>query len=268
MIGQDELIKELISFKEFSKLPNFIILCGGKGTGKKSIIKYVANYYKSERVIVGSKVDDIRMGIETANKYPDLPKLMCFYEGEKLSNSAKASLLKLTEEPPKNTKIIMTYGGQYLLDTLKSRARNFNVIPYTKETLKLIAKEYFPECNSVDDVINVSETPLDVIRLLQDNKYKKVLDFCNLVKNNIKLVDNANSLKISSYIQLKEDEEDKIPADLFLKTLSLLYSNEVTQNKKNSRELSITVMHLGLLQNNPSCNKQTLIDSLIMCLRG
>ena len=118
MIGQKRIIDKINRWQE---IPRFIILNGVKGCGKKTLAKYIADKFNMQLIIIGTKVDEIRDMIKLAIE-SDVDIIFLIDNGNKLSINAENSLLKVTEEAPNNSHIILAVENKdLLLPTIISR---------------------------------------------------------------------------------------------------------------------------------------------------
>ena len=174
MIGQERLLE-----KEF---PQFVLLLGKTGSGKKRLIK---EKYK-DTVGVFTKVDDVRWVIDDSK---DLTKDRTYiFDGNKMTYPAQHALLKIAEEPNEYTRIVITgrFENNYL-STILTRATTYHMDKYTKEQLK--------EFTDDEDMLKYYETPgllkkakKEDIEIAQDIAEKiKDIRIANifLLKNNI-----------------------------------------------------------------------------------
>ena len=114
MIGQKRLLE-----KEF---PQFVLLLGKTGSGKKRLIK---EKYK-DTVGVFTKVDDVRWVIDDSK---DLTKDRTYiFDGNKMTYPAQHALLKIAEEPNEYTRIVITgrFENNYL-STILTRATTYHM---------------------------------------------------------------------------------------------------------------------------------------------
>jgi DNA polymerase-3 subunit delta' len=160
------------------KLPNSLLFTGPEGIGKKQTALVVAkalnclkktsdaceecthckaiNNGNFPDVMVISpakdvlKIDQMRLLKDTAYLKPMAGRKRVFIvcEAEKMNDEASNSLLKVLEEPPSFSHIILVTPNPYrILPTLKSRCRVFAFTPIPKEEIQktLVAKGFQPE---------------------------------------------------------------------------------------------------------------------------
>ena len=203
MIGQKQLIKQIDNLKDY---PRFIIITGDRGSGKKTIAHYIAKKAgKIEWTLEDIKIANVRQMIEMS--YNNYQSMVCIIpDVDEMSSPAQNALLKIVEEPPKNTYFIMTVQDiNNVLATIKSRAFVLNMQPYTdKEILKYVQKQY-----NVDNKVytELCSTPGEV-DLLHDIGVDKFVDFVDKVVDNIGTVGTANAFKVGQSIKLTNNETD------------------------------------------------------------
>lgn len=222
MIGQVELKEKLNSQIVNSTFPRCSIIVGQRGSGKRTLAKYIADELKAQCVITDGKIDEVRQVIKLANS-SHTKTVYVFADADKMSNNAENALLKLLEEPPNNAYIIVTVQAEEkLLPTIRSRGVIYHMQPYTPNEII----EYHGEANDI--IKQVCETPGDVDLLVRSG-IDTVYSYAELVADNIGEVTGANALKIGSKIAFK-DEEDKIDILTFFKTfLGVCYNRIDTQ---------------------------------------
>lgn len=219
MIGQTNIIKWVDS--KLDNLPNFIIFVGGKGSGKRTLAKYIAQKLGAHYAPCGAKVEDVREAIDSAYMIQD-KTLYCFENADTMRSEAKNAMLKITEEPPKNARFVMTVEDKSsLLATIISRATVVELDIYTKSELS----EYFwtqdysfdktkADC---DITCSIASTPYEVDKIVEYGK--DFLDYVELVMDNIAQVEPANAFKSANKLALKGDEgyDVKLFWEVFIK---------------------------------------------------
>ncbi len=178
VIGNSGVKKILHRALKQKKLPNSMLFAGPAGIGKKRTALVVAkalnclkktsdaceecthckaiNNGNFPDVMVISpvkdvlKIDQMRLLKETAYLKPMAGKKRIFIviEAEKMNDEASNSLLKILEEPPPFSHIILVTPNPYrIIPTLKSRCQMFQFSPIPKEEIQkaLVAKGFQPE---------------------------------------------------------------------------------------------------------------------------
>ena len=240
-------------------LPQFIILVGMRGAGKKTladrIYKMIAKASTgvvNKYVLPDNKVDTIRSMIVDAKEAID-PTIYIMPDADKMSTSAKNTLLKITEEPPANAWFIMTMENENnTLTTVRSRAQIFKFAPYSAPDIVDYAKMRYGivSLQEIEIIADICETPGEVDYIVK-NGVVSLYDYVALVVDNIAECNCSNSFKIADKIALK-DEEDKFDLRLFWKsfmkvctdkmrdTRDIKYADGIKITNKYMQQLSIT----------------------------
>ena len=271
MIGQAELINKIGGQIGRGKFPRFSIFIGEKGSGKKTLAKELRflGLDVSEIYFCDIKVDNIREVIESAYKL-DEPILYVIPDCDNMSNIAANSLLKVTEEPPKNAYFVLTCESiDNLLPTIKSRGVTYMLAPYTYED-KCDYIDTHPNRPSEEDVefiLDVASTIGDIQSCLSQN-IREFRDYVNLVIDNIAEVSDSNAFKIGDKIAFK-DERDKYDLRLFWKAFSTICVDLMTKSDdslKYARAIAITGDYSQQLYIK-GINKSMLFDQWIVAIR-
>lgn len=206
MVGQNKNKKLVETYIKNNSLPRFIILTGTEGSGKKTFSKYLASITNSEHITYGNKVEDVRNAINLA--YTQNKNIFyCITGYENMRAEAKNALLKLAEEPPTGSYVVLTATiKNEVLPTLISRGILIELEDYTKEELK----EFAVANNFNYDYINLCDTPKDVIDI-QNIKCEEFVQFVNNVWNKITLASQGNALKITNSLSLKDEQNGYNP---------------------------------------------------------
>lgn len=216
MVGQKKIIEDLSNLNDRKSFPRFMIISGVKGSGRKTLTQAVSKMLGAFLVQCDLGVDSVREAIENSYKCA-MPTVYLFADADKMSASAKNSLLKITEEPPRQAYFVMTVNMlENTLETLTSRATCVQMLPYTKQELR-----EFVEVAGVkildDEILEVSEVPGQVLEF-SSTVFSDMMEFCNMVIDNITKVTGVNAFKIINRIKLKEDKDGYDP-DLFFQCL-------------------------------------------------
>jgi replication-associated recombination protein RarA len=262
MIGQKYVLNQIDKFVGTSG-NRFIIIIGRAGSGKKQMANYIAKKLNANLIVNDNKIDTVRECIKTS--YTQTEKIIyAFYDADKMSNGAKNSLLKITEEPPKKAYFILTVADRWTLPkTLISRASVFHMQWYSSDNLI----EYAKTVKDFDDEeLGLIATLCDVpgqVNLLAETDVKLFNEFVNLVVDNIAEVSGANAFKISQKLKLKEDGEG-FDVRFFLQTVAKLFIKKI--GKKDYVAWRLTAKAINEL-NVTGINKQFLIDRWILDIR-
>lgn len=270
MIGQKRIIDKINRWKE---VPRFLIFNGYKYCGKKELAKYIASKFNLQLILIGNKIDEIRNMIKLANEY-DTHIIFLIDDGNKMSLGAENTLLKITEEAPNNTHIILTVENKdLLLPTIISRGEVITFQDYLVEDFN----EYLHSKNLIDSNVNINEEikmvypNLGYVDLLPINKVKELGEFCYKISNYIREANGASAFKIQEKIKLKEEQEGY---DLFqfIYCLKDVCYNNLLESVKTNNELEYKyqlayvqiLTTLERMMTNPLFNKSYILDKLII----
>lgn len=217
VVGQVDNRKRIDAWK---KLPNFMIIEGEQGSGRKTLIRYIAEQFGADSILIGNKVSEIREVVEDNSAL--FNDRIYIIEGDTMSNGAKSSLLKITEEPPNRCHIaLIVTSTQRALPTLTSRATVLSLWPYSLEDkiTYLRSKISLTDERLYADYARMVSTLGEFQPLLDfgiEDVYTKVWSLYDSIWE----VSDSNALNISSWMKLKKnDTDDKMDALMFLKAL-------------------------------------------------
>ena len=271
IIGQKKLLNKIDTIENY---PKFSIITGAKGSGKRTIVKYICNKLNLPMVTFGTSIDEVRKIIELSYEQ-DKPICYVCPDADSMSLGAKNALLKITEEPPNNAYFILTLlviGNT--LDTIKSRATVFSLDDYTTEEI-MEYKQFRKYGNSFDDKIkSICSTTGEVDDLLQTD-VNSFYTFAETVAFQIHLPTTGNIFKIPLALKMKEDEKPKKDEKpkynpiLLFKTVRNLYIKKGIEEKseKYLKAASVTSACLRDLAL-PTVNKVGTVDKWIMDVRA
>lgn len=265
MIGQSKIIERFKYLIENNKFPRFILLVGGRGWGKDTLCKEISKMLKTDLVLFGNKVDDLRECIQLAYEQKS-PILYTISGGDTMSIAAKNSILKLIEEPPNNAYIIMQIENeQSTLPTILSRAYLCKMDNYTMQELKdYISKKDTSFTNEeIDKIVQICDSPGSInILLLPENK--EIMETASKVAYNIDKITLSNLLKVSKKIKTTESTEG-MDLGLFLNCLQY-YVFSLFIETKDERYYSFyaeIIKAKGSIRSN-SINKLYVLDNLLI----
>lgn len=265
MVGQKELQIRFRELIERDAFPRFSIIAGKKGSGKKTVGKCIADMLGYSYIVWENKIDDIRSLIEFMWQQ-DKPTVYCIPDYENMSQGAKNSILKICEEPPNNSYIILTTSlKDVVLPTILNRGTTFEIQAYSKEELLEIAKANYQKFDQgdVERKLTFCETPGEVIECEALNS-EEFIQFMNKFWSNIGKASAGNALKVAQNIKIK-DEGSGYDLNLFINSLMTLNSDsEVSQVKSKIFEELIRAKKDIQLK----FNKQFILDNLLLNIRG
>lgn len=272
MIGQHKLLATIDNMLE-SGFPRFTIIVGGMRSGKKLLANYISQKLNAHTIYSDIKVDDIREIINLSYKQSE-PTVYVIPNADKMSIAAKNALLKVTEEPPRQSYFIMTLlDDSSTLATLKSRGTMLYIQPYTPDELMeyAVSKGYNIDHDTADALLisQICSTPGEVDLLVAQGNIVEFYDFVNTVVDNIGKVNGANAFKIALKLDLKDNGEEGYNINLFLKTIIYVLGKRMLEEPKRAYVdcIRITSNYISQLSIK-GVNKASTIDMWILEMRG
>lgn len=266
MIGQKRLLDRFDQLVAKNKFPRFCILVGPAGSGKKLIAHHIHKQFEDALFSVhGTSVDDIRQMIVECNRLSGVTHICLFPDADGMSVQARNALLKITEEPPKNTYIIMTLEDiNNTLDTIKSRASVYKLEPYTVPELVEYAEQQ--QYKNIDIIKDVCETPGEINKLCAHD-VPEFYSFVNKTIDNIAVASGANVFKLANKLQLKDTNEG-YDLRLFFKIFIRICMERFDESGDTMymRGISITSTYLKDLRIK-GISKQGVVDLWILDIR-
>lgn len=271
MIGQERNIEWLNTAVKNDKVPKSIVIIGPKGSGKRTMAKFIAQKLNCVYAPSDIKVDAVRQVVDTAYKTAD-KVLYCFENADNMKNAAKNALLKVTEEAPTYAWFVMTLmDDSTLLPTIKSRSFVMNMQPYTAEDKGRILSSLDTEGKLTPEqqsyLIEMANTPYELQKLFEYGQ--DFLDYVEMVADNISVVESANAFKSGNKLALKNNDEG-YDLSLFMLAFVQLCIKRITEGKSPIKYASGVPctnwayrdsMKLGV-------NKQQLFDWWVFKLRS
>jgi len=266
MIGQKTLIETLSSC-----LPQFTIIVGDKGSGKKTLCQELSRIHGDMIFCFepDNKVDTVRQAITEAYKNTS-PTVYAFTDTDNMSGNAKNALLKVTEEPPNNSYFIVTLESlSNTLETLRSRGTVCYMNPYTENELYEYAISIDPDIYDTkwELVKSICENPGEVKDVVIDFDVIEFYEFVDKVVSYIDKASGSNVFKISMNLKLK-DEMEGYDLKLFFRTFILVCKNryEVEKDIKYLHGIQVTSSYLSELSIT-GISKQGVMDLWILDVR-
>lgn len=269
-IGQTQLKNEVWD----KSIPPFIIIEGPRGQGKKTFITSLAKSKKIPLIEIGNKIADIREMIETCQTLIS-PVMYFIPEGDGMSIGAKNSLLKITEEPPKNLIIVIAVTHRdNTLQTIRSRGRLWTMDNYTlAEKLQYLTNEYGADVPYEDDILAIANN-LGEINELMKIGFGEFIAYVDKVVANILAVSTGNSFKIAEKIDFKNSGEG-YDVSLFLKVCMKVLHDELLYNLGNSSSEDIKQTVTMMRETNRALsdlslrgvNKKAVLDMWVLNIR-
>lgn len=268
MIGQRNLTQYFKDVADADMFPGFTILVGPEGSGRKKMCKFIARCLGAQLYTTEVSVDAIRQMISTAYKTSD-PVLYLIPDADRMSPAAKNAILKVTEEPPKNARFVMTLTDpNNTLATLRSRASVQYMEPYTPAQLLEFLEGAMPTATAEeqDIVTSVCAAPGDIIKLV-DTGITTFDDYVSLVVDNIAEVSASNSFKIGQKLAFKDTDKGKFDPVLFLRGFMSACVNRMEDDMvRYGMGVKITAKYLQDLRL-VGVNKQSTFDMWLLDIR-
>ena len=242
MIGQKTNMEFLQTCVDNNCFPRFIIITGEKGSGKKTLAKYIAKHLlKAIEIQPGNGVEAVREAITNSYRCAGTT-VYIFPDADKMSTQAKNAMLKITEEPPRQAYFIMTVESMNnTLGTLKSRGTEIQMESYSEEELWT-----FVDTSSDNDklAIRIASNPGQLYQLKAVDA-EEFYAFCEKVLNNIATVTGVNAFKIGNSFKFKDDGDGYDPILFFecIKTICLdrsKYAETIEELKALQSTIRIT----------------------------
>lgn len=211
IIGQTKLINKLNSYS-LNTLPKSLLFLGPTGSGRKTLVKYLANRLNLEVVEISEKIDS-----SLITEYQQaVNKKLYIIDLNEFTEKQQNQFLKLIEEPGPNVYISLIAESEIgILDTILNRCIKYRLEPYTKEQLQELSSQN--NCVVTDLVYAVAKTPGAIINL-DINKLDELYSLCSNIVNKLVYASISNTTSISTKINYKE-EYDKYEFKMFFNML-------------------------------------------------
>lgn len=269
--GQKELLSDINTLIDKNKFPNFAILVGGVGFGKKLLADYISMRLGANFVPCGIKAEEVRDVIY--NSYTVTEKTVyMFFDCDDMSITSKNALLKVTEEPPNDSYFIMTVQDlSSVLGTIISRATVFYMNPYSVNDIdEYIKKNSFDFDDKTQSIVKQICTCPNDVRVASSSDIKAVYDTADKFIQYIGAANLANELKIPQSLNIKKDDNEKINAVMFMRCILLCCSQMISQDGVIPDD--IRVFHAIIKETSKSLiefqtkgsNRQSVIDNWIV----
>lgn len=276
MIGQQKL-KDLCERWKIEPMPSLLVLVGDRGYGKNTAIEYIRKNVPNDGILRAedNSVATVRAVIDKSYALGG-NIFYVFTDCDNMSVQAKNALLKVMEEPPNGARFILTARNlNSLLTTIISRAFVYYMSDYSKSELEQFCNESKDEKISQLDITKYPFISCigDVVRVAENKGlFDNMLAYADTLVEFIGDATQANVLKITTKLDLKDDDPSKYPLDLFLKSIRRGYCNKISGEKNiNMFKIYFTcaciveraICELKIL----SASKQNIIDTMLLNLR-
>lgn len=243
LVGQPKL-QAFINTITLDNCPHFIILKGGRRSGKTLITQLIASKLKAMQVEFQPSVENVRHIISTIYNIKE-PCVYWCEDLDKMHVNAKNSLLKVTEETPKFAYIIL-HTVNTPLATLNSRAQVFELEPYMPHDYEEYCEMKNITMPEDSQVLMASCNSLAEFEYqLQTGKFEETLELAGKVLDYMGEVSTVNAFKIISKLALKKDAEGIDPI-FFLTILLNLFIQR--QGKVNFGDIIVKYTQNALQQ--------------------
>lgn len=269
MIGQKDILSNVDYWIKTDTVPRFMIVSGSKGSGKATLAKEIARRMRAYVIECELSVDAVREAVKNCYKCAGTTVYL-FRDADKMSTAAKNAMLKITEEPPRQAHFIVTVqNGDNMLETLRSRATNLQMAPYSAEELDIFYHDYTHKCNRL--IREVCDTP-GLMLEMEKIDVEELLEFCNTIIDNIQRVTGVNAFKIVQRIKLKETGEGHDP-DLFFHCLKSVLMNRIMDLSTDARDATMWANMLAVTSryhrelNMTGVKKDSTLDMWVLEMR-
>lgn len=272
IIGHETQISRLKSDISSNNLSHAYLFSGPSGIGKQMIAKAFAKSLlvlstKEEEQKVLQQIDNntyadyieipfsekiidielIRELIKKINISSSTNKKVLFLENiERMNPSSANAFLKVLEEPPKNTIILMsTVSNSLILETIVSRVRLIKIAPPNREISVSFLKEKFPE-RSVSEINEFFDISLERIGkayslLSGSEKANKHLKFKDELSS---LIENGDIYDRFSFVEnlLAKKDSAKENIRIFYEVLTYLMRENLIHGDEEKKRLGVKIL--------------------------
>ena len=235
MVGQNSTLNTVDYWIKTDAVPRFMIISGDRGSGKATLSKEISRRMRAYLIECELSVDAVREAVKNCYKC-SAPTVYLFRNADKMSTAAKNAMLKITEEPPRQAHFIVTVqNAENMLETLRSRATNIQMAPYSANELDLFYHDYTHKKNQlIRDVCSVPGMMLEMEKI----DVEELLNFCDTIVDNIQTVTGVNAFKIVQRIRLKEDGNGYDP-ELFFHCMKYALLSRIMDTQTDVRDATL-----------------------------
>ncbi|MGL9719037.1 MAG: DNA polymerase III subunit delta' [Wolbachia sp.] len=218
VIGHNQAKKKLMD----NSFVQSWLVCGKKGIGKATLVKSFSNWFLiknyDEVALDLHIVEGDTIGTEKVREMKNFLhlspiqseyKIAVIDSLEAMTNNSKNAILKILEEPPKNSKIfIISHKPYNIQTTIKCRCFQLNLLPLTyDETKQVVSSQCKFDDQVFDEIVTLfSGTPGMIINAISSDTCESYKCFYTFLRNlnNPEAINKAiNSeieLELASYI--------------------------------------------------------------------
>lgn len=193
MVGQHKNLMKIQKWVKNNSFPRFLIVSGNEGSGRLTLSKEIIKRLNASGVIAeNNSIETVRQIISNAYQN-NSTCVYIFRDIDNMSIAAQNALLKVAEEPPNNSYIICTAQNvNSVLSTIKSRAVEIQIEPYSKDELKNFSDDVLVlnyatvpgECEmDADEIKKAEDLSKDIVDILYNGKGTQLLKECLKLKN-------------------------------------------------------------------------------------
>lgn len=267
MLGQTRL-RELVTQQiQDGTFPHFCILNGAVGSGKKTFIdEVIIPSIGGIKYPVEVSIEGIREMIKQAYTI-NTPIVYVIQDADKLSVPAKNALLKVTEEPPNDTYIIMTLENMdNTLSTIRSRSTVYSMDIYSGTELREYYEKVCPDGKDLQVILDLCENPGEIDALINIG-VAQFYDYVEQCVDNVAETTISNVFKLGDKLSLKQGAEGYDLKLFFKAFISVCLTRAHTGDTlKYTAGISITSKFLQQISIN-GVSKQMLLDDWILEMR-
>lgn len=273
----------LINVSTKKELENYLVnpshallIAGPAGSGRLAIAKMLASKLLATDKLEASgnfrliepdekntiSIDRIRELRQFTRLKSNAPRVIVVTQADKMSLSAQNSFLKLLEEPPENTFIILIASASGLRPTVLSRLQKIVVRPVTPE----LARKYFDrETREIERIYRLSDGRLGLMSqllerqddhplvlaasearaILSGNIYERLLCIDSLSKDKIQVLAVLEVILRMAELSLRS-ASDETTVRRWQRVLAATYHTEMALEARVNLKLALTDFMLNL----------------------
>lgn len=254
IVGQTKLLNK-INNTTIDTFPHTLLLVGELGSGKHLLCNMIHDHLSLPLVDI---TDDISFETIT-DIYLSVEPTLYLIDGTKITDRKENALLKLIEEPPKNSFImIICEATQQLLPTIINRCQVWYLEKYSVEQLR--------EFTNDERILNIARTPGQVIKLTNQN-VEGIISLCSTIIDKIGNANYANTLTITDKVALN-NEAEKFDVDCFIRFMLFILTQRLVHETDNVKSTKLRQAYFATneLYNDryiPHINMRNLFDNYI-----
>lgn len=257
--------------------PHAILLSGAEGSGKKYLAQHIAGQLldtadplQSQRCYIITPNDKNIISIEDVRRIRkivtlkeatrnDTARVVCMFDVHTMADAAHHALLKLLEEPPRGTVLIMTtHSSDQLLSTVLSRVSIVPVLPIDKN---MLASTFPADESAASRAFYLSGGNIGLYQALLDggdaHPYVQAVQAAKQIVG----ADIYDRLRLIEAIDSAKDPENVFRVLVALERL-LSYTFSQKPTKANHRRLLAVVQAIEALKKH--CSRRLVLADLFL----